>query len=88
MRKQKSVSISGIIILLIILINVLIIKVSYIGNVNWYYALILTLPLLVLAQAYKIISENKRTNNSQIRRNIGRKQKFEKSKKQYHLLQN
>jgi len=86
MRNQKSDSISGIIILLIVFINVLIIKVSYIGNANWYFALILTLPLLVLALACKIISEYRRKSYSQFQRNIFKKQKLKKEKRQFQLV--
>jgi glutamate synthase domain-containing protein 2 len=49
MQNQKSLSISKIIILLIILINVIIIRQGYTGDGIWYLALIVTLPLLVLA---------------------------------------
>jgi hypothetical protein len=33
---------------IIVLINVVVIREGYIGNGSWYYALILTLPLLLL----------------------------------------
>ena len=49
MRKQKSIPASRIIILIIVLLNVIIIKEGYTGNGRWYFALIITLPLLILA---------------------------------------
>src|SRR5690349_2501192 len=48
-NKQWSISASGIIILLLILLNVILITFGYTGNENWYWGLIPTLPLLVLA---------------------------------------
>ena len=49
MRNRKSVPVSRIIILLIVLINAIVIEQAYVANENWYFVLIVTLPLLVLA---------------------------------------
>ena len=49
MRNQKSIPASRIIILILVLLNVIVIEEGYTGNGSWYYALILTLPLLILA---------------------------------------
>ena len=49
MRNQKSIPMSGMIILLIVLINVIVLRQAYTGSERWYLVLILTLPLLVLA---------------------------------------
>jgi glutamate synthase domain-containing protein 2 len=50
-RINKSVPASGIIILVLVLINVIAIKEALIGNGKWYLALVITLPLLLLAIA-------------------------------------
>ena len=49
MRYQKLVSAGRLIILLIVLINVIVIRHGYTNNANWYYALIVTMPLLIVA---------------------------------------
>jgi glutamate synthase domain-containing protein 2 len=49
MRNQKSMPVSGIIVLLIVIVNIIILRQGYTGNHLWYLALILTLPLLILA---------------------------------------
>ena len=49
MQNQKSIPISRMIILLFVLINVIVIRQAYTGSGKWYYVLILTLPLLILA---------------------------------------
>jgi len=48
-HKEKNVSVSRIVILLLVIINVLIIKVAFIQNENWYWGLIVTMPLLLIA---------------------------------------
>jgi|GEM_PF-1899532 len=48
-RNKKQVPASGIIILLLVLINVITIMEAYTGNEKWYWVLVLTLPLLLLA---------------------------------------
>lgn len=50
-RINKSVPASGIIILLLVLINVIVIKEAFTGNGKWYLSLVITLPLLLLAIA-------------------------------------
>lgn len=64
MRNNKSVSTGGIIILLIVLINLIVIRQGFTGNGSWYYALIITLPLLMLAIA------NRRQRRHAILRNF------------------
>jgi hypothetical protein len=49
MGKQKPVSASGIIILFLVLLNAIAIREGYTGNEKWYWALTVTLPLLLLA---------------------------------------
>jgi uncharacterized membrane protein len=51
MRNQNSISVSRIIILIIVILNVVVIKEGYTGDGSWYYALFFTLPLLILAIA-------------------------------------
>ncbi|HEX6845437.1 MAG TPA: FMN-binding glutamate synthase family protein [Chitinophagaceae bacterium] len=48
-RIQKPVSASKIIILLLVLLNVIVLKAAYTGNEKWYWSLIITMPLLLLA---------------------------------------
>jgi hypothetical protein len=50
-RINKPASPGGIIILVLVLINVIAIKEAFIGNGKWYLALVITLPLLLLAVA-------------------------------------
>ena len=47
--KQKNVSTSRIIISLLVFINVIIIKAAFVNNPNWYWALTLSIPPLLLA---------------------------------------
>jgi len=49
MSHQKPVSVSGIVIVLFVLLNIAVLKEAYISNVKWYWALLVTLPLLLLA---------------------------------------
>jgi glutamate synthase domain-containing protein 2 len=51
MRSQNSIPVSRTIILIIVILNVVVIKDGYTGDGSWYYALFLTLPLLILAIA-------------------------------------
>jgi glutamate synthase domain-containing protein 2 len=46
--KQKPISASGIIILSFALLNAIAIREAYTGNENWYWALVITVPLLFL----------------------------------------
>jgi glutamate synthase domain-containing protein 2 len=48
-HKKKNVSFSGTIILLLVFLNAFILKVSFIHNQNLYWALVVTLPLLLVA---------------------------------------
>ena len=48
-RNQKSVSASGVIILIIVLLNAIVLKTAYIDNADYYWALLIVLPLLLLA---------------------------------------
>lgn len=57
MQNRKMTPEHGLITLLFVLINVIIVRAGYTGNENWYLALIITLPLLVLAITLK------KTNN-------------------------
>ncbi|WP_217603404.1 FMN-binding glutamate synthase family protein [Chitinophaga sp. GbtcB8] len=50
-RDNKSIPVSGIIILVLILINIIAIREAFTGNGMWYLVLSLTLPLLLLAIA-------------------------------------
>jgi len=46
---QDRASVRGIILTILIILNIIIVKVAYLGNESWYWALWLTLPLLLLA---------------------------------------
>src|SRR6187200_963329 len=47
--KQKPISASKIIIIFLVLLNAIAIRAGYTGNENWYWSLIITIPLLLLA---------------------------------------
>ena len=47
--KQKPISASKIIITFLVLLNAIAIRAGYTGNENWYWSLIITIPLLLLA---------------------------------------
>ncbi|MEP7233445.1 MAG: FMN-binding glutamate synthase family protein [Ginsengibacter sp.] len=49
MPGKKKVSTSGSIIFLLVLINVIIIRSAFVNNPNWYWALAVSVPLLLLA---------------------------------------
>ncbi|HJS54447.1 MAG TPA: hypothetical protein VJ765_07890, partial [Chitinophagaceae bacterium] len=51
MRHQKSIPISGMIVMLIVLMNAVVVRKAYTSNGGWYFVLIVTLSLLVLAVA-------------------------------------
>ena len=64
---NRVVSISGIILLFIVLLNVVIAKHAFTVNTTWYWALLVTLPLLMLAIFYS--RQKKRyTNNKVVRK--------------------
>lgn len=48
-RNRKEISISGMIVLFVVLLNAAILKAAFTGNENWYWALIVSVPLLVIA---------------------------------------
>ena len=48
-HKEKNVSVSGIIISLLVIASVLFLKMAYIHNDNWYWGLLITLPLLLIS---------------------------------------
>jgi glutamate synthase domain-containing protein 2 len=50
-RNQKLVSISTMIVFTLILINAVIISIAFAANDNWYWALIVSMPLLLIALA-------------------------------------
>ncbi|HEY6975564.1 MAG TPA: hypothetical protein VH396_04705 [Chitinophagaceae bacterium] len=47
--KRKFLSVSGMILLILVLINVIILKTAYLVSENWYWCLIVSLPLLLVA---------------------------------------
>ena len=49
LRKHTIVSAGGFIILSLVILNIIIIKAGFANNENWYWALTVSLPLLLLA---------------------------------------
>lgn len=47
--REKRFSVSGMILLFMVLVNVVTIKAAYTGSEKWYSVLIVTMPLLLLA---------------------------------------
>ena len=47
--KKNNTSVRGTIILILVITSALILKVAYIHNNNWYWGLLITLPLLFMA---------------------------------------
>ncbi|HEU4632832.1 MAG TPA: FMN-binding glutamate synthase family protein [Flavisolibacter sp.] len=56
-RSRKEISISGIIVLLVVLLNAVVLRTAFSVNGNWYWALLLTMPMLLIA--IKDISQKK-----------------------------
>jgi hypothetical protein len=48
LHNEKNISPSGMIVLLLVVLNVLILKVAFIKNENLYWALAITLPMLLV----------------------------------------
>ena len=46
---EKPIAVSGVIILFLVVLNAIFLRAGYSNSVNWYWALVLTIPLLVLA---------------------------------------
>lgn len=49
LHNEKNVPVSYNIILLLVFLNALILKVAFIQNESWYFGLIVTFPLLLVA---------------------------------------
>lgn len=63
-RNQQQVSAGGMILLITVLLNAIILKTAYITNEQWYWALLVTVPLLLIA------IWDKRQKKHTIRRNF------------------
>jgi hypothetical protein len=48
-KDLKQVSFSRMVVLLILLVNAVILKIAFTGNSNWYWALLIFVPLLLFA---------------------------------------
>ncbi|MBC7848890.1 MAG: hypothetical protein H7Y31_04100, partial [Chitinophagaceae bacterium] len=48
-KEKRQDPVMGMIVVLLVLVNVIILKAGYINNERWYRALVLTVPLLLLA---------------------------------------
>lgn len=67
-RDPKKISISGIISLILVIINALILRTALVtGNGWWYIALVLTVPLLLIA----IIKKIKTNDNAKSKTSAG-----------------
>ena len=62
LHNEKYSSLRGMIVLLLVILNVLILKVAFIKNEDWYWALVITLPMLLMA----ILDVRKRKHAIQI----------------------
>ena len=49
MHRNQMVSISRSIVFILVALNVVILRQAYIGNAQWYWALIVSCPLLLIA---------------------------------------
>jgi hypothetical protein len=49
LHNEKNISVRQNLILLLVFLNALILKVAFIWNENWYFGLIVTFPLLLVA---------------------------------------
>ena|GEM_PF-1044920 len=56
MKDRKQVSFSRMVVLHLLLINAVILKIAFIGNSNWYWALLIFVPLLLLSLGRRNIS--------------------------------
>ena len=67
-RDPKKISVSGIISLILVIINALILRTALVtGNGWWYIALVLTVPLLLIA----IIKKIKTNDNAKSKTSAG-----------------
>jgi glutamate synthase domain-containing protein 2 len=48
-HKTKSPPVSKVVLLFFIVLNIIVIRHSYVNNENWYWSLLITMPLLILA---------------------------------------
>ena len=48
-RNQKHNSLSSIILLVLVFVNAIVLRTAYTVNEKWYWALLVTLPLLLIA---------------------------------------
>lgn len=72
MRNKPIIPVNGIVVLLLILLNVVIMKEAYTTNANWYWALVITLPLLLL-----VILRLKQAKSEEIRHEIFQRKKVQ-----------
>jgi hypothetical protein len=48
-RNKQHISVGGAILLIVVLLNTIILQTAYTGNDTWYWALLVTVPLLFIA---------------------------------------
>lgn len=56
MKKSKSASARGMIVTILIFLNVIVLKSAFVINDKWYWALLLTIPLLLGAMKLKALN--------------------------------
>ena len=65
-NKEKNTSVSGITMLLLVFLNALIIKNAFIQDEKWYIALVITLPLLLVAVLFNRQKKHRALTHSSI----------------------
>jgi uncharacterized membrane protein YhdT len=53
MRYSKSTPVKGVIVWMAILANAIVIRNGFVKEENWYWALCLTVPMLLIVSSYK-----------------------------------
>jgi hypothetical protein len=69
--KERKGSVNGITRAILIIMNVLVIKAGYTSGHDWYWALIVTIPLLILTGGW----QDRRANDKKFGRNISQESK-------------
>ncbi len=69
-KNKKTIPFGGAFLLLVVLINVLIIRAAFIHSDDFYWALLFSFPLMVVAIYYKRIVSKKETREKKIKNNV------------------
>ena len=60
-RKRSLISVSGSIVTILLLLNGIILQQAYVNNSDWYWALLINLPLILLLKKISNHATSKRT---------------------------